>query len=324
MAELLERYDPDGLELDWARFGYHLTPGREGEEGEFLAEVMRRARARIRAWPKNGEHPILLGIRVRAHADAAAGLGTDAVRRAHEGLVGMIVPCPFWTASGFDIPIEFWHERLVPALRRVAVVPGIEHNARPFPGAEAVANDLGTLRGFAASAYYRGADSLYLFNWMNSQTRPVTAGQYGQLLREGLSNEAIRRAPRRHPVGYRDTVPPGFPNGAQLPADALAGRECRIPIGPAPEAGRVWAVIGLARREGLDEAQLTASLHGHALETAEALTDLRRFGGAVARAVRGPCPLAAARDGLNRLHVRQVKGSSPQQIVWVEIRVEPR
>ena len=33
VRELLERYDADGLELDWMRFGYHLTPGREKEEG---------------------------------------------------------------------------------------------------------------------------------------------------------------------------------------------------------------------------------------------------------------------------------------------------
>ena len=33
VRELLERYDADGLELDWMRFGYHLTPGREREEG---------------------------------------------------------------------------------------------------------------------------------------------------------------------------------------------------------------------------------------------------------------------------------------------------
>ena len=60
------------------------------------------------------------------------------------------------------------------AADRVTVAPGIEHNARPWPGGEAVANDLASLRGFAASAYHRGADSLYLFNWMDSETRPVT------------------------------------------------------------------------------------------------------------------------------------------------------
>ncbi len=44
VRELLERYDPDGLELDWMRFGYHLTPGREQEEGTILTEFVREVR----------------------------------------------------------------------------------------------------------------------------------------------------------------------------------------------------------------------------------------------------------------------------------------
>ena len=85
----------------------------------------------------------------------------DAVLWANEGLVDMVVPCPFWTSSDFDIPVELWLERLGEAAERVTVAPGIEHNSRPWPGAAAVANDLAALRGFAASAYHRGADSLY-------------------------------------------------------------------------------------------------------------------------------------------------------------------
>ena len=31
VRELLERYDPDGIELDWMRFGYYFRPGKEAE-----------------------------------------------------------------------------------------------------------------------------------------------------------------------------------------------------------------------------------------------------------------------------------------------------
>ena len=41
------------------------------------------------------------------------------------------------------------------------------------------------------SAWQRGADALYLFNWMDSDTRPVDLAEYVQLLREGLSREAV-------------------------------------------------------------------------------------------------------------------------------------
>jgi len=324
VRELLERYDPDGLELDWMRFGYHLTPGREQEEGAILTDFVREVRSLTTDWPKKRNHPVLLGVRVPAHPDAASGLGMDAVSWARDGLVDMVVPCPFWTSSDFDIPVELWHERLGKAAERVTVAPGIEHNARPWPGAAAVANDLASLRGFAASAYHRGADSLYLFNWMDSGTRPVTASEYGLLLRDGLSRRAVQKAPRRHPVCFRDTVPSGIPNGAQLPVDARVGGNFRIHVGPKPAAGKAWAVVGLARREGVSEARFEASLNDRGLGAPENLTNLHGFGGGTARAVRFPCPFEAVKDGYNELRIRQVDQSAAQQIVWVEMRVDPR
>ena len=41
IRELLERYDPDGLELDWMRFGYHFAPGQEQEGCAILTEFIR-------------------------------------------------------------------------------------------------------------------------------------------------------------------------------------------------------------------------------------------------------------------------------------------
>ncbi|NQT15319.1 MAG: hypothetical protein HQ582_21360, partial [Planctomycetes bacterium] len=189
VRELLERYDPDGLELDWMRFGHHLTPGREREEGGILTDFVREVRQLTAEWSEKRGHGIRLGVRVPAHPDAASGLGMDGVAWAKEGLVDLLVPCPFWSSSDFDVPVELWQARLGEAADRVAVAPGIEHNARPWPGGAAVANDLAALRGFAASAYQRGAESVYLFNWMDSQTRPVPESAYAVLLREGLSKE---------------------------------------------------------------------------------------------------------------------------------------
>jgi len=285
---------------------------------------VREVRSLTADWSKKRNHPILLGVRVPAHPDAASGLGMDAVLWARRGLVDMVVPCPFWASSDFDIPVELWHKRLGKAAERVTVAPGIEHNARPSPGATAVVNDLAALRGFAASAYRRGADSFYLFNWMDSQTRPVTAGEYTLLLRDGLSKRAVLNAPRRHPVCYRDTVPPAFPSGAQLPADGRAGKSFRIHIGSKPKSGKIWAIAGLARRDGVAEASFEASLNGRTLGAAENIVNLHGFGGGTVRAVRFPCPPDAVQDGHNKLHITQVGGSVAQQIVWIEMRVEPQ
>lgn len=130
-------------------------------------------------------------------------------------------------------------------------------------------------------------------------------------------------APRRHPVCFRDTVPSGFPNGAQLPADARDGGNFRIHIGPKPDSGKVWAIAGLGQRDGVAEAKFEATLNGQALSAAENVENPQGFGGGTVRAVRFPCPMDAVKDGYNDLNIRQVAGSVAQSIVWVEIRVEP-
>ena len=324
VRELLERYDPDGLELDWMRFGYHLTPAREPEESGILSDFVRDVRSLTAEWSKKRGHPILLAVRAPAHPDAASGLGMDAVLWASEGLVDLIVPCPFWTSSDFDIPVELWHQRLGDTAGRVVVAPGLEYNARPWPGGQAAANDLASARGFAASAYHRGAQSLYLFNWMDSQTRPVAESKYTLLLRDGLSRQVVQSSPRRHLVCFRDTVPSGFPNGSQLPVDAAVGGSFQIHVGSKPISGDAWAIAGLAQRDGVAEARFEASLNDRKLGPAQKAPDLRGFGGGTVRAVRFPCPLDAVNDGHNKLQIRQIDGGAPQQIVWVEIRFEPK
>jgi len=323
VRELLERYDPDGLELDWMRFGWHLTPGRAKDEGHYLTDFVRDVRAAVRTWEKRRGHPILLGVRVPAHPEAAAGLGLDGVQWAREGLVDVLVPCPFWASSDFDIPVELWKQRLGSKAGSVVVAPGVEHNVRPWPGGQPVANTLAALYGFAASAHARQADALYLFNWMDSQTRPVAADAYRRLVEKGLGAEVVNRAERRHLVCYRDTVPPGFPNAAQLPAEGPEGREFRVHIGPAPASGRVELIVGLAQRQGASEATFGAKVNGVAASAGDDLQDTTGIGSDADRVLYFACPRAALRDGYNTLHIQQSPGGSPQRIVWVELRIRP-
>ncbi len=323
VAELLERYDPDGLELDWMRFGWHLTPGREKEEGVYLTGFVRDIRALTKTWATRRGHRIGLGVRVPAHPDAAALLGMDGVQWAKDGLVDLLVPCPFWSSSDFDIPVELWKEHLGSAAANVVIAPGLEYNARPWPGGEAAANTLASAYGFAASALARGADALYLFNWMDSETRPVPAESYRELVERGLGADVVDRAERRHPVCYRDTVPSGFPNGAMLPVEGPKGGEFRIHIGPAPASGRVELIAGLARRDGVAGATFHAEINGVEAPFAGDLQAIDDLGGGPARAVRFLCPLTGVRDGYNAVRIQQTPGQPAQQIAWVELRIDP-
>ncbi len=323
VRELLERYDPDGLELDWMRFGWHLHAGT-GRAGRALPDrFVRDVRAEVKAWGQRRGHPILLGVRVPAHPEAAALLGMDGVRWAREGLVDVLVPCPFWASSDFDIPVELWKERLGSAAASVVVAPGLEYNARPWPGGKPAANTLASVYGFAASAWARQADALYLFNWMDSGTRPVAAESYRRLVESGLAADVVNRAMRRHPICYRDTVPHGFPDNVRLPVEGPDGRTFRIHIGPAPASGRVELIVGLAQREGLSDATFHAELNDMPTHVADDLTDTTGIGDDAARVLRFACPPTAVRDGYNAIHIQQSPGAPPQSLVWVELRISP-
>ncbi|MCW5559236.1 MAG: hypothetical protein KIT22_15575 [Verrucomicrobiae bacterium] len=321
VKELLERYDPDGIELDWMRFGWHFREGEEAAGAELLTRFMREVRDLARTWSAKRGRVIQVAARLPAHPDAAQGLGMDGVRWAREGLVDLLVPCPFWTSSDFDIPVELWRERLGVKGAGVKLAPGLEFNSRAWPGDAPVANDLASTRRFAASAWHRGADRIYLFNYMDSETIPVSAHDYRILLEQGLGRDVVFHQPRRHLQCFHDTVPAGFPNGVALPAEGPEA-SFTLHIGPKPSAGTLRFVIGLSQKAGVAEAVCTASVNGAAPIPAGAadLENPGRFPGTI-RALAFDCPLEEVRDGVNTFTVRLPAG---QRIVWAEVQVEPR
>ena len=324
IRELLERYDVDGIELDWMRFGYHFKPGEEEQGAAILTEYMREMRALTKEWSAKRGHPVKLGARVPAHPDAARGLGMDGVTWAREGLLDMLVVTPFWATSDFDIPMELWRERIGPAAAQLVLAAGQEVLLRAYPSAGAMENDIESARGFAAGAFHRGADQIYLFNYMDkAPMRGGSEGEYRALLEEGLDLGVVTTKPRRHVVTYRDTVPPGMSDNAQLPAAGYSGRVFRIYIGPAPQEGAATFLAGLAAGDGVGAATFDVDVNGAACSLAADHAQPGQFPG-VARAVQFLCLIPALRDGYNDVHIMQQPGQPEQQIVWAEIRIDPR
>ncbi len=322
IRELLERYDPDGLELDWMRFGYHFAPGKEAEGGALLTQFMREVRALTKAWSEKRGHPILLGARVPTLPAAAAGLGMDGPAWAKEGLVDMLVPTPFWATADFDIPLEKWREIITGTGYNITLAAGIEILLRAYPAAGQALNDIESVRGFAATCLHRGADRIYTFNYMDPA--PMAGGEpaYRTLLREGLALETVIRLPRRHPVTYHDTVGPGMSSGVVLPADPAATPEFKLHIGPAPKEGQVIFLAALADKPGVKETVLEAAVNGTPCTALPDRETAEGFPGAV-RALRFECPLSAVTDGYNTVRVSRTQEGQPQEIVWAELQMRP-
>ncbi|MBI5092255.1 MAG: family 10 glycosylhydrolase [Candidatus Hydrogenedentes bacterium] len=322
VRELLERYDADGLELDWMRFGYHFAPGKEKEGAEILTTFTREVRKLTKEWAAKRGHPIKLGARVPTLPDAAIGLGMDAVTWVREGLIDMLVPTPFWATTDFDIPIETWRERIGPSVKNIVLAAGGEVLLRAYPSAPLAGVDLPSTRGFAAAHLHRGADQIYLFNYMDKEPMLGPAGTYQKLLHEGLSLDVAAKNPRRHVVTFRDTVAPGMSNDAVLPVDALKGGAFRIYIGPAPKQGKMTFVAGLTARDEVDKAACEVFLNDAPCKPMADGPDPKLYP-TVARALQFECPLASAKEGYNNVRISQKPGQAGQQIVWAELRIEP-
>jgi hypothetical protein len=322
VRELLERYDPDGLELDWMRFGWHFAPGKEAEGAELLCAFMKEARGLTKEASVKRGHTIKLGARVPADPDAARGLGMDGVRWAKEGLIDMLVPCPFWTTSDFDIPVEKWRDQMGDAAKGIVLAPGLEFNIRAWPGGGALANDLETVRGFAAASYHRGADQIYLFNFMDSETIPVSQSDYRVLLEKGMGRDTVTTLPRRHVATFHDTVPSGFPNGAQLPLETAKGGTVRLNIGPSPATGKAVFLVGLAARDGVEKAVLEVTVNGQVCAPMADGDAPTKYPGVV-RALKCDCPLGALKAGYSEFAMKQSGDAPGQQAVWAELRIVP-
>lgn len=322
IRELLERYDPDGLELDWMRFGYHFAPGKEAEGGVLLTEFMREVRALVKTWSEKRGHPVLLGARVPTLPEAGRELGMDGAVWVREGLVDMLVPTPFWATADFDIPLEQWREIIKGTEREVTLAAGIEILLRAYPAAGQALNDIESVRGFAASCLYRGADRIYTFNYMDPAPMAGGAPAYQVLLKEGLALETVTRLPRRYPVTYHDTVGPGMSSGVVLPADPAAKPEFKLHVGPAPKEGQLVFLAALSDKPGVAEAALEATLNGISCKPLPDRETVEGFPGAV-RALLFECPLSAVTDGYNTIRVSNVTDGPSQEIVWAELQIRP-
>ncbi|MBN2307886.1 MAG: family 10 glycosylhydrolase [Candidatus Hydrogenedentes bacterium] len=334
IRELLERYDVDGIELDWMRFWAHFAPGREKEGGAILTEYMGEIRELTGDWAKRRGHPVKIAARVPSDPQHARGLGLDGIAWAKRGLIDMLVPTPFWFTTNTDMPIELWRELLGPALDQVVLAPGIEvrlHNR--YVAAHCTYNDLETSRGQVASLVDRGADHVYLFNYFFPSPAPEpvwTTASFMEFLNDGADLKAILGKPRRHVVTFDDAVPPGVPVACILPA-ALEGTrpaQFRIHTGPAPTSGRAVIRIGLSDKPGVEGARFKARVNGHVCEAVEAEGlprgelcvwdefDIKR------ELLFGVAPQHMNR-GYNVVEVILSGPGAPQEIVWAEIRIEP-
>lgn len=151
IREMARRWQSDGVELDWMRFGHVFKPGEETKNAPLLDGFMREASSAIRAAGRK------IAVRVPYDPRVCEEFGFNVVKWAKEGLVDVIVPAPFIMAAS-DLPVEDWKEAL--AGTKTVLVPdvGCEVGCKDRSRVPAV------YRGIAKSFIERGADGVYIYN----------------------------------------------------------------------------------------------------------------------------------------------------------------
>jgi len=156
IAEQVDLYGDtiDGFQLDWMRFPRHLsgTPEQVWEKREIITDFLREVRAVLR----RGGRKIMLGVRVPTSPSGWRRLGFDLAAWGREGLVDIVVTCPFLTTE-WMLPIG--ELRALLGNPATAVVGGFDFGF----GSQTHCPE--SLRGIAASIYDSGSDGVYLFNF---------------------------------------------------------------------------------------------------------------------------------------------------------------
>lgn len=248
LAELLERYEFDGMQLDWMRFPRHLsgaTPDEVWAKREHLTAFVAEARALCRARGRT------LTVRVPTSIAGCRLLGIDLVEWVRRDLVDAVTTAHFLNTDFFQ-PIAETRAALGGA--KIPLYAGFdcEHGAQR--------HNPESLRAAAAGLYASGADGLNLFNFPN-WTERVGGVPWGWLA--GLESPATAA---RKPLLF--SVPTtrfrrAYELPGLLPAKLAAGETLRLPL-PLPAsalpAQRVRLLIDASAPVS------TAKLNGTAIE----------------------------------------------------------
>jgi hypothetical protein len=339
IRELFERFDADGVELDWIRNPQLFRPGFEEAGLPLLNGFMREVRALADRAAKARGRAVRVGVRVPEEPETARRLGMDAAAWMREGWTDHVTLSPFLGTCPFDPPLELWRD--LAGGRPVTFGLTLNPTVSPFHSASIRKGTLPAepelLRGAAAAGYFRGAERVTLFNFCYWETPDgKRLGELIALMDDLGDREAVYRKARRHAVSYNEVTAPGVAEDSLLPASFLHGAgsaskygnntiSLTLPIGPAPEAARASRVIlGFAKDRDLPggAGELHVRVNGCLCPAAEAVPGGHSLPALVGPAWAFPVPGGALHDGRNAVEI--YSDVNKGELVWAEIAIESK
>ncbi len=151
IAELLDRFDLDGLELDFMRHPAFFHPAQAYQHRHYMTDLIHQVRAHLNQAAAQRHHTIQLAVRVPPTLYDCARIGLDVAHWMANDLVDIV------TAGGGFIPYETPIAEFVAAGRDRIPVYGCIESTRYA--------DEKNLRAIAAHFWSTGASGIYLYNF---------------------------------------------------------------------------------------------------------------------------------------------------------------
>ncbi len=207
IKEICEKYDWDGVELDWQRHAFHF-PQDDAYRLRYLLTDLQRAVRRLtdELTTKRGR-PFYLATRVAGTQEMCNNIGYDIPTWINEGLVDILTPAGgAATDPSLDVPA------FVDLCKGtdIQVYPGFDGGLPdPFVGPEdAETKNRLRIRAIAARYHKNGADGIYVFNWhANRDLKRELLSQIG-------TPDTLRHTDRIYAATHRFIVKEGEWRGA--------------------------------------------------------------------------------------------------------------
>ena len=329
VREVAERYDMDGLEMDFTRHFHFFQPHRGIADQPVMTRFVREARAVLERHGEARGRETRLCVKVPGEERTARWLGMDVITWAREGLVDYVVPTPRWQSIDFGIAVDEWNRLLEGT--GVLLGPALEPRVKPYlryplpkemrGQGFVVSPEL--VRGAAATYLNQGADRVYLMNYFDDRADlngRVLLKECG-LLNDVGSLEAMSGKTRRHMVTFPDMTAPGQPSGEVLPlvpyidyeGDPYFG-QLRINTGPKPGTEHATVVLEFGEETDGPPADFELYVNGHrATHSGPYETELPR-------PLRGGHGFTLDPDALyGSDNVLELMSDQPWSVHWVEI-----
>ena len=255
IQELFERYDMDGLELDWMRFGHSLPYGNAKGKRDIITEFIKQVKELSKICSKRTGKPVGLAVRIPPDVQTCLSLGYDVIEWIKQELVEQITISNFLCDHWLDYPVETWKAIIGqhPIILAVCLTAGFTDPVNPR---NRFLDNADIYRGSAGAALVKGADRIYLFNscYYNRDILNPRDKMLSDILTSCGSLATITEKTRRHILTFRQFSAPGEADIRKIPIPLkprkldLYSRLNRIiflrfNIGPAPTPNEQERII---------------------------------------------------------------------------------